>query len=136
MIDAKKVVANLQAARDLLARPNGYVRGVRRDNKGAYCALGALDMVKGTYHTDAAVENDPIFGSGACEPELIALSSAIPSRYLNDGVYDKYNRSTVHQDSDPTKKIACYNNNTDQKTVVEWFDRAIRIQTEHPMENA
>jgi hypothetical protein len=130
----KDVITILSSARDLIAAPGGYIKGLRKDHLGGYCALGALTAARKNLGVP------PCDFTEACEPANLALEPAIPSddrKAMESGkVPDAYNDPVglalpkVHLSS----KIACYSNNGDQKKVVEWFDRAIQIQHEHPME--
>lgn len=123
----KDVITVLSSARDLLAQPKGYLKGRRQDGEGGYCALGAIDQAMANRAQDGM--------RGECGLAIVALDDAIPAgtkqQHLDGIIRDPYNcHSPQHRQS----RIACYNNTTDQQTVVEWFDRAIQIQREHPME--
>jgi len=117
MVDVTRVVENLEKARDLIARPGGYAKHVRKTPRKeggyAHCALGALDAVRG------------ILGANnleLCDPHILALHAAVPQ-----GLKGSH---------DPRWDIVNHNNLTDQQTVVSWFQRAIDMQREHPMEKA
>lgn len=125
---ATKIIESLTQARDLLARPGGYVRGTLYDNHGGYCAMGAVE------HVAPVIDGKHVLSE--CAPVMVALESAIPADWRKS-----FKEGTVidqsHRKAPTTRlsNIACYNNNTDQATVVNWFDRAIQMQREHPMES-
>lgn len=129
MVDVTRVIENLSAARELLAKPGGYIKGNLWDNKGGYCALGALMGPKMNFSV-----------VGSCAPEIVALEAAIPSEVraaMDRGeVKDQCHGTRIKESSPKDYRVVCYNNNTDQPTVVGWFDKAIQMQREHPMENA
>lgn len=125
------VLENLQKARDLLARKDGFIHGKlweERNGVQACCSLGALIMAdNGCYST--AYE---------CSPEVVALASCLPNeakaQMENGGLLDPYHNRTARADSNAAVKVVTFNNTSDQKTVVAWFDRTIAIQKEHPTE--
>lgn len=130
------VIPTLQKARDLIAQKNGYVRGTRMHAAPsatgyAFCALGAVAYAK---KRGSAHQNNE-----QCSPELIALDKAIPKEAIEameDGrMPDECNHTRIITRDHPVGcRIACYSNNAGQEKVVEWFDRAIELQREHPME--
>lgn len=131
----KSVLDILIDARNLLARPYGFVRGRRatrehRVESGyAHCALGAIEAADGVTSS---------FDADECTPAVVALDAVIPSDVkekmkVKDGVVDMDN-GTAGPYPRRIGRIAAYNNTTDQETVVAWFDRAIEVQREHPTE--
>lgn len=125
MLNVTHIINHLDRAKELLAKPNGYIKGSLYNARGGFCALGALEQVAGW----------DVFRE--CAPELVALDAAIPKGTREDmeagKIIDQSHRR--HPDG-RVSRIACYNNNTDQATVVNWFQRAADILREHPMEKA
>lgn len=123
------VVRNLEKAREVITPPEKWCVGSRHSSAGAHCALGAIEVAAqtGRYHADN------------CTPPVVALAAAIPAdereaikaARLKDG-----RNGHVPGVNDNTYLVAVYNNTSDHKTVLEWFDRAIQLQREHPMEKA
>lgn len=126
------IITVLSSARDKLAKDGGYLRGLRSNReKTAFCALGAIDQ-------SLTMESAGWNRNGEwCNPAKIALAAAIPNDWWDRKQADAYNvGGVVTKDSTLQAQIACYSNMTDQATVVNWFDRAIQIQKEHPMEKS
>lgn len=128
------VLWNLQKARDLLARKDGFVHGKlweeRKDGSMACCSLGALIMAEG----------GNVRVAHSCAPEVIALASCLPDeakeKMENGGLHDPYHNRTARRDSDAAVKVVTFNNTSSQEAVVAWFDRTIAVQREHPTEKA
>lgn len=119
------VITTLQKAREIITPEDKWCVGLRwrarADGGYAHCALGAIEAVTGLGRKNQA---------GACEPEVVALAAAIPAaeKQLNCGLRGRQLGNDAH--------VATYNNRSDHKTVLEWFDRAIELQRQYPMERA
>lgn len=108
----------LQKARDFLAQPDRWCAYVRDDGQGRSCAMGGLAKAA--------------FGQGAtclaggrdedCHPAVLALAAVLSPAFKARAPFGA------------TAQVCLYNNTTDQKAVVAWFDRAIENLREHPME--
>ena len=127
----KTVLENLQKARDLLARPGGFCKGVLFDASGACCSMGAIMKAGTTWMESGWRDYD-------CAPEVLALDAAMPKDVkekmaVKDGVVDPCHHNHGPHGT-PISRMVAYNNTTDQQTVVALFDRAIAIQKEHPTE--
>lgn len=117
------VLENLQKARDLIAKPENWVRGIRHcpaaegDGSYAHCALGAIE---------AALGPKMHWNAGNCTPEVVALAAVVPQSH----------KATLRFGMDSLNEcvVATYNNATNHEAVVALFDRAIEIQKEHPTE--
>jgi hypothetical protein len=119
------VLENLQKARDLIAKPENWCIAVfERDNRSggrAYCALGAISKVK----YDCALKGFAFIG-GECEPEMLALDATIDKEEYEEVGAMPHDRARI--------RVPNYNNALDHGRVLNWFDRAIEIQKEHPTE--
>lgn len=132
------VLENLQKARELIAKPDGYIRGARKNGPEptAFCALGAIDYVLNK-------EGHPLHNEG-CRPEVVALSSCIPQSFKEDvksgKIVDDCNLlfwnwfKDSGEDTLRPGYVAAYNNTQGQEKTVALFDRAIEVQKEHPTE--
>jgi len=134
------VLENLQKARDMLARPGGFCKGLLWKD-GAHCSMGAIIKSGVTIkeREDGTIkEREDGWWSYDCAAEVLALDAAIPKEVkakmaLPNGVYDPCHDNPGPHVT-PMRRIVAYNNTTDQGTVVALFDRAIEIQREHPTE--
>ena len=131
------VLITLQKAREIITPEDKWCTRSRHSAAGAFCALGAIDQALGELGKDVG-----LYGSSDCTPEVVALNAAIPSdakKAIEDGHRsDNWNtrpNERISKDRNATK-VAVYNNTSDHKTVLAWFDRTIELQKEHPMEKA
>lgn len=139
-----KLLAVLSTARDLIAK--GYAQGARKDKTRtgyAYCALGAITQANNIH---GVTNNRGSFHDEACDAANLALDAHIPQdvrQKMAQGRWeDKWN-GRAGNGEDNTKlayrdmiaaRIAGYSNAAGQEKVVEWFDRAMATQREHPTE--
>ena len=121
------VIANLQKAREIITPEDKWCAGLRWRNTGsgyAHCALGAIEAAQGNHRENQAE---------SCDPEVVALAAAIPAKEKRKTVQDGYSwRASYPNDC----HVAQYNNRSDHKTVLAWFDRAIEHLKRYPMEVA
>ena len=119
------VLENLQKARDLIAKPENWCIALfERENRAggrAYCALGAISQVK-----YGCASRGFAFASGACEPEMLALDATIDKK--------EYGEVGAQPNHSARIRVPNYNNALDHGRVLNWFDRAIEVQKEHPTE--
>lgn len=118
----------LQKARDFLAGPGQWVPFTRDNSCGASCAMGGLARAIGKKASQSVAEKED------CHPAVLALAAVIPPS-VRDKAMAKYSNAGYRLNVNAkVPLITFYNNTTDQKTVVAWFDRAIENLREHPME--
>lgn len=89
---AAETVAVLRKAADVMIS-GGYIKGVRYDDKGAHCALGAIDDI-----------------SSGKDNAIKALADMITEAIPEVGIEDPYNYCTVTRNSAAGYKIAAWNN--------------------------
>jgi len=115
------VVKNLEKAREIITPREKWIVGNRwrelKEGGYAHCALGAIEMAKGGISHKNSAKN--------CDPEVVALAAAIPANEKAKALQV----TGVH-----AAQVAHYNNRIDHETVLKWFDKAIQLQREHPME--
>lgn len=128
------VVKYLEDARDLLAQPGGYIKGYFENNRGGYCALGALSKAASNLK-----DRIPYYITDTCSPAILSLEAHIPAEtkkaMATPGYRDHYHRTAVQTSS---SRVVAHNNadSSTQESVVAWFDRAIATEREHPTEKA
>ena len=127
---AERVIGTLERSRKLITPPEKWCIE-RIEYRGAYCALGALSAVRGTqmhaYRSDVCYETMDVIALDAAIP---AGKRHVPYTYTGVNGTGKYTMSP----NGPTQRVASYNNRSTHEEVLAWFDRAIALQKEHPME--
>lgn len=120
-----RLIAQLEQARDLIAKPGTWVKRRRKVKRApipllerlaggqpyAYCALGALDKARGGRITESNED---------CDPLVLALYAALPPK--------------ARWGHDKHRNVYYYNDTHEQHEVISLFNRAIELQREHPME--
>jgi hypothetical protein len=102
----------LLRARAAISSPKKWCIGYRHDGYGRHCALGAIEVALETEFTTFDVEESPA---------VLALDLSIPA----DRRFVPHIYASGRSPSCATERVARYNNRSDHKTVLAWFDRAI-----------
>lgn len=120
------VLRNLEKAREIITPKDKWCTGLRwrmrEDGEYAHCALGAIEAAIG------GIEQKNL--ADCCTPEVVALVAAIPpaEKATTAKSWGVNISNAAH--------VATYNNRSNHQTILTWFDRAIELQREHPMEKA
>lgn len=104
---------HLTKAADVIRKPKNWCVGKRDDRQGAYCALGALDKVRGGLMDH---QYEPIVKD-------LAANIPVPVTSLRQ---DKYNGNYPREEDyqrEPASAVARYNNVSTHAQVIAWFDK-------------
>jgi len=125
-MEVSEVLEILQKARAVITPPEKWCRHSRasagRDGIVAHCALGAIDVAINGYSMYGINEHPAIAAlSATLTADEVAQARAAMSKhaYYGMGEFDR---------GDHSWRTAWFNNSTDHKTVLAWFDRAIESQ--------